>query len=359
LQHTDPRGFTAHYSYNENGQLLQMRKEDQLTEYTYDPRGRKIAELSWSDPQHYLLKRLEYDLLDRITAEQLEDETGKAYQRNETIYDLAGNVIRTSTLLSSTTTDYDSFNRPIQQVDALGQVTTISYGEVPFEGQTVRLTTTTDPLGRQTLTYKDEQGHLLHEEQRDAQNHLLSQVDYFYDLNGNEVKQEHQVLSEGQMLRTYAFSNTYGPGNLLIQSTEGLNCELPRITRYFYDSASRLNGTIKPDGAHLYRTYDVLGRLASHEGPDFSYTYTYDAADNLIAVNDVSRSYDAHNRLLSETTPSGTIRYKRDRLGRRTHLSYLGQEVSYTYRGPYLATVSSSRLTHRYLEYDLEGRPIL
>ncbi|MBS0621737.1 MAG: RHS repeat protein, partial [Verrucomicrobia bacterium] len=107
LEHTDPRGFTAHYSYNEAGQLLQMRKEDQLTEYTYDAQGRKITELSWSDSHHYLLKRLEYDLLNRIIAEQLEDEAGKVYQRNETTYDLAGNVIRTSTLLSSTTTDYD------------------------------------------------------------------------------------------------------------------------------------------------------------------------------------------------------------------------------------------------------------
>ncbi|MBS0621614.1 MAG: hypothetical protein JSR80_01485 [Verrucomicrobia bacterium] len=84
LKATDARGFTTHYFYNPAGQLLQMRKEDQLTEYSYDGSGRKIAEHSWADDAHYLLKRLEYDLLDRVIAEQLEDETGKVYQRTET-----------------------------------------------------------------------------------------------------------------------------------------------------------------------------------------------------------------------------------------------------------------------------------
>ncbi|MBS0621615.1 MAG: RHS repeat protein, partial [Verrucomicrobia bacterium] len=244
-------------------------------------------------------------------------------------------------------------------MDAFGHITTISYKEAPFEGQTVLLTTTIDPLQRQTLSYQDGKGRLLREEQRDAQGKLLSQVDRFYDLNGNEVKQEHQVLIHGKVLRTYAFGNTFSPSNQLLQSTEGLTSELPRITRYVYDASSRLQLVIKPDGAHIYRTYDDLGRLATQKGPDFSYTYTYDEGDNLIAVNDVYRSYDAQNCLIEETTPAGRITYQRDRLGRRTHLSYLGQEVSYTYRGPYIATASSRNLTHHYLEYDLEGRPVL
>ncbi|MBS0621606.1 MAG: RHS repeat-associated core domain-containing protein [Verrucomicrobia bacterium] len=244
-------------------------------------------------------------------------------------------------------------------MDQLGQVTTFSYNRVPFEGQTVLLTITTDPLGRQTLVYQDGKGRALRQEKKDEQGALLSQVDHYYDLNGNAVKQEHQVLDQGKVLRTYAFGNTFGPGNLLLTSIEGLNSENSRITQYLYDSCSRLQCTIKPDGTSFYRTYDSLCRLATHEGPDFCYSYTYNAADDLIAVNNITRTYDPHHRLLSETTPSGTITYTRDQLGRRICLKYLGQEVSYTYQGPYLATLSCQNLTHSYLEYDLEGRPTL
>ncbi|MBS0622582.1 MAG: RHS repeat protein [Verrucomicrobia bacterium] len=359
LTHTDPLGFTTHYAYDDAGRLLSQRKEEALTEYTYDAAGRKVTELSWSDPHHYTLKRFEYDLLNRVIAEQLEDETGKIYQRQETTYDLSGNPTQVSTLLSTTTTTYDSFSRPIQKIDPLGQITTFSYKKVPFEGETVLLITSTDPLGRQTLLYQDGQKRPLRQEQRDEDGALLSQVDHYYDLNGHEVKQEHQVLFQGKVLRTYAFGNTFGPGHLLLQSTEGLTSELPRITRYLYDRCGRLACTIKPDGAHLYRTYDALSRLATHEGPDFSYSYTYNAADDLTCVNDVTRTYNPHHQLIKEVTPAGAITYQRDALGRRTRVNYLGQEVTYTYQGPYLAAISCQNLTHHYLEYDLEGRPTL
>ncbi|MBS0622885.1 MAG: RHS repeat-associated core domain-containing protein [Verrucomicrobia bacterium] len=359
LSHTDPLGFTTHYAYDDAGRLLSTRREDALTEFIYDALGRKVGESSWVDDSHYLLKRFDYDLLNRIIAEQLEDETGKVYQRKETTHDLSGNPIQVSTLLATTTTDYDYLNRPIRKVDPLGRITTIAYAHVLFEGHNALLITTTDPLGRQTLLYQEGRGLPLRKERKDEKGNLLSQVDHFYDLNGNEVKQEHQVLSEGKLLRTYAFGHTFGPGNLLLQSTEGLTSELPRITRYLYDRYRRLNCTIKPDGAHLHRTYDSIGRLATHTGPDFSYSYTYDAADRLIAVNDIKRTYDAHHRLLFESGPAGSVAYTRDRLGRKTHLHYLAQEVSYTYQGPYLSTISCYDLAHRYLEYDLEGRPTL
>ncbi|MBS0622790.1 MAG: RHS repeat protein [Verrucomicrobia bacterium] len=101
LTHTDPLGFTTDHAYDEAGRVLSTRKEEALTEYTYDACGRKDTERFWSDPRHYTLTRLEYDLLDRVIAEQVEDETGKVYQRKETTYDLSGNPVQVSTLLST------------------------------------------------------------------------------------------------------------------------------------------------------------------------------------------------------------------------------------------------------------------
>lgn len=76
-------------------------------------------------------------------------------------------------------------------------------------------------------------------------------------------------------------------------------------------------GPIVEDGGAVARTYDANNRLASVDdsaGGVFSFTY------------------DLAGRLTSSSTPSGTVNYTRDQLGRASSRQVVGQSpVTYSY----------------------------
>jgi YD repeat-containing protein len=92
--------------------------------------------------------------------------------------------------------------------------------------------------------------------------------------------------------------------------------------------------------------YDLLNRLTyagfgASVGNPTSYTssiaYSYDAGDRLTQLVDtgngaITRSYDGLDRLISESTPQGTVTYGYDAANRRTQLTAPAQSTStYTF----------------------------
>ncbi|HEY7677470.1 MAG TPA: Rhs family protein, partial [Candidatus Methylomirabilis sp.] len=91
-------------------------------------------------------------------------------------------------------------------------------------------------------------------------------------------------------------------------------------------------------------------------------TATHDAAGRLTSLADslagtISWTYDALDRVTSETTPQGTITYAYDTAGRRTDMTVAGQTpVSYAYdSADRIAMISADSLAATYV-FDNAGR---
>jgi len=134
-------------------------------------------------------------------------------------------------------------------------------------------------------------------------------------------------------------------------------------TRYYYDSRNRLEGVIylETDNAREYR-YDLCGNLTNVTEYTDTSTWSIDSDAG------VSYSYDALNRVTSETSVGVTHQYAYDLNGNRTNAVYgvSGRVVDWKYDalnriteiGEHNPAVTPhvSRLTH--YAYDLNSKPV-
>ena len=110
-------------------------------------------------------------------------------------------------------------------------------------------------------------------------------------------------------------------------------------TSYDFDIADNLIGTTMRNGAFVSYAYDSLGRLTALDAPERynDITYSYDMLGRMTAAisgdgTSVSRTYDEVGRVLSETTPVGTVSYVYDEAGNLTRLVWPdGFAIYYTY----------------------------
>src|SRR5205085_611977 len=84
--------------------------------------------------------------------------------------------------------------------------------------------------------------------------------------------------------------------------------------------------------------YDALDRVSTITYADNStIRFVYDAGDRATQIVDsasgtITRTYDGFDRILSETTPQGSVTYNYDVEGKRTDMTVGGQTtVSYAY----------------------------
>jgi len=180
-------------------------------------------------------------------------------------------------------------------------------------------------------------------------------------LAGNQTHSIEYAFEGTTLRETIENEWVYGPGGQLKKVIEAGE----KVTQYLYDQAGRLKTVIKPDEAKIHRTYDDLGRLSHFYGDKIDYRYIYDLKDRLIEVDDkilnttTHRVYDIYDNLIEEKLASGlTLLSDYDPYGKRTAL-YLpdGSEVTYTYQGPYLHSLSRNGFTHTYSERNLSGKP--
>ncbi len=293
------------------------------TRYTYDPRFQDVATVT--DPLHHTTTYA---------------------------YDDVGNLRSvTDALQHSTAFEYNGQGQLTSTTDALQHTTRFDY----IAGD---LVATTDPLMQVTRRFTDSGGRLL-----SVTDPVGQTTRYTYDCN-NQVLSITDALGaqtgfayfpDGQ-LQTVTDANqhttnyTYDVMGRMASRTDPLQ----RAETFSYDVHGNPRIWIDRKGQITTRNYDVLDRLHQIEYGDAStITYTYDERNRIRQLDDSSssssivRTYDDFDRVLSETTPQGTVGYSYDGASRRTKLIRTGQpDIIYGYdNADRLTSVTRDTLT--------------
>ncbi|MCH9625149.1 MAG: hypothetical protein S4CHLAM123_03180 [Chlamydiales bacterium] len=346
LSETDAIGGTTHITYDLAGRKTGERKGEKKIHITYNTLG-QLCKTQTKD----VITQFSHDLKGQLLEKTIEG----CFQENYT-YDEAGNRITSTTCAGTTHTSYNSRGEPTQIRDPLGNITELTYS---YEGGFSK--TIQDPKGVTISTLHDSRGRPIELQTKNLSGELIQKEERIYDLAGNQTHAL-EFLYEGTTLqKTITREWRYGPKGRLETLLEAGE----KKTRYFYDSAGRLEILIKPDGRPIHREYDHLSRLARYHGQGIDYIYTYDSKNRLTTIKDAIHkttlecTYDIYDNLISEKLDSDICIHRNyDPYGKCISLCLPDDSVvTYTYKGPCLHTLSRNGLTHTYAERNLSGRP--
>lgn len=376
ISSTDPTGLTTYFFYDPAGRLIKKTCADKIENYTYDSLGRLSKK---SEPYEKGIKVTcyEYDLLDRMIEERIENAAGIILQQRFYQYDIWGNrthVIEEITAGKSITqTIFNADKKIIQITDPEGNNTHISYDYryVNHLNQRVLQTKKVDCLGRQTLVT-----HNVHEKPvqiilKNAFGKVLQSQEITYDTLGNVIGLiDHEIL-DGKEIKTIETTFEYQSTGQLCRLIRAKNLSEQQKTDIFYNSFGQKERVLKPDGTILYYTYDALGRLDTYRSDDqtLSYNYTYNNRNQVVKVNDLihqavsSLSYDAKGRMIKESLSNGlSIIYLYDLLDRVISIQLPNNNlIAYEYNECYLKHIKRYKnkklvYTHSYEHHDLAGQ---
>ncbi|MFD5078903.1 putative T7SS-secreted protein [Streptomyces sp. NPDC058371] len=343
---TTPLGATIRYERDEMGRVVRKEAAGAVTSYTYDPAGRLLQAVGPDGELTY-----QYDRSGRVKTE-LSDGRPLAFA-------------------------YDAAGRRTRRVTPGGQVTVYAHDTA---GRTVRLTTgghevtfTRDEAGQElsrtfgealSLTSSwDEAGRITGQEVAYGER-SVSRRSYTYDLNGHLAGTDDTVrgprrfaldpvgrvtdVTGDRWSETYAYG--HGGGGTTAARWPDTHAGADAQGERVYEG-TRIMGA----GANRY-VYDRAGRLVRR------------TRTRLSRKPDVWQySYDAEDRLVSVTTPDGTVwRYRYDPLGRRTAKERLAadgdrvvERTEFVWDGPVLAeqsTAPTGQVPHRTtLTWDYDG----
>ncbi|NGX62298.1 MAG: hypothetical protein K940chlam9_01795, partial [Chlamydiae bacterium] len=344
LSETDAVGNTTHYTYDFSGRLISEKMNEREVTYEYDSLGRQYKTTEGDSVSlEFFNNRGE------VVEKRIEDTQGNTLFQEQYTYDPAGSQTSVITCMGTTHTTYNNIGKPLEKLDPQGSPITYSYTYLGGYQETI-----TDPIGVSTYKLYDLRNRLTELSIYSPQGELLQKREKHYDLAENQTHAIEHVYEDGTFRETIIHETTFGP----LGRCERLLEAGEKETLYFYDATGRLSTTQKPDGTELHREYDPLGRLSLYYGPDFSYTYTYDALDRVIEVENTTRTYDTYGNLIEETLRSGlTLKSTYDSYGKRKTLTLPNNRtVSYTHQGPHLKTVTFNQHTHTYTKRNLAGK---
>ncbi len=364
ISETDPMGVETKYAYDGAGRKVLEVKGNQKTTYAYDSLRRLSITKQWSGESDFIAQIQCYDSLNRVVELRSEDAYGTVFSKETYAYDRLGNQTLTATYDSESTyavtqTHFNSQGQPTEQVDALGNVTHITYSDRLYEK------TITDPLGNiQHETY-DALHRVIKIEKRNPFGITTALQTFGYDAVGNKNVQRETVFVNGAATHDYIIRWEHDSMGRVVYTSESGGDELTKTTLQCYDRFGRLLTITKPDGITLRHTYDSLGHLQTLVSSDgtISYSYAYDLNSNLLQSHDLvagqttTRQYDTLNHLVGETLATGlTSTYLYDSLGRIQQVYLPDQStITYGYDGPHLKSVSRSDYTHTYTQHDWRG----
>ena len=348
----DPDGYVTAREYDANGYLTRVYVPDTSiqTVMTYDVRGNLLTR---TDPNGSTTSYT-YDAIDRLKT--VTDALGNATQFE---YDANDNLVRTTDPAGTQTNFvYDAQDRLVTRIDGMGGQTQYTYDNLG------NVLTVTDPLGNTTTYTYDELSRVIRVENSlghawqfayDSSDNLTARTDpngnvtaYSFDalnrltsvVEANGVTTRYEYDKNGNMLAIVdgngvtSASSDYDANNRPTAHRDGLGHE----TRMTYSAGGRLLTRTNAKGevtSHAYEPH--TGRLATITyASGRKETFSYDTAGNLVSVTDtqtgaaVSLSYDALNRVATETQLGQTLSYTYDASGNRETLTLPGVGT-YTY----------------------------
>ncbi|WP_265593646.1 sugar-binding protein, partial [Verrucomicrobium sp. BvORR034] len=368
-----PEGNTVTTTYDDVGNPEEVKDAlNRITKTTFDGLNRPTkVEYPDATTRHssYTPSGLVWKVVDELGRETLTqyDRAGRALEVTlpevngvspvtKTAYDANGNVIAAQDPLGNiVTTVYDNRNRPTKVTspyvwDALeGQWSRPEVNTTYDAGGNVL--TVTDPLGKVTTKTYNNAGWGL-----TVTNALGQVTSSTYDRNGN-VKTVTDALNR-------VVTNTYDIHNRLIETEDAEE----QITTFGYDKNGNRTSVTDPRGKVTTFTYDDLNRLLKETFQEGVWTERhYDAVRETSREDSAGREftfgYDLRDRLTTTTWTVGGSPVVRTRVydtaGRLTDVTETGRPeatVGYTYDAlDRVATETSQGLTHTYT-YDLGGR---
>lgn len=357
LSTTDPKGNTTSYQYDTLARL---------TRVTYPLSA--YANYSYNDTYNYVEVTNENNLKTR----QIYDGLG----RLSTVERFSG-----GTFYSNATTVYNLLNLPTRQTDPIGNTYQYQYDALG------RLTRTIKPDGNSTqLSYIDANSQSLSMDEygnqrctvRDFIGRIVSVIEYSdgscnsrtiggytfvtnynYDWAGNMRK----MVTASSQTTTYVRDNL----NRLI----GINNSDGTFISANYDRTGNIIKKIDQNNVATLYSYDSTSRLqtVTHCGSTItSDSYTYDKVGNVVILQNqnatISSSFDARNRVLSETYAANPSTRQVIDLGCsgsggtwtvRGGISNT-DTMSFTYNGEFTSSIVYPGVTIQY-SYDGLGRP--
>ncbi len=307
LAFTDANGNTTHYAYDNLNRLIRNSNAlNEITAYSYDGKGKLI---SFSLPNGNVYN-ITYDQLSR--PKQVSDNIGSYYSYT---YDNMNNLLSITDANGNTKNfNYDALNRRIGITDALGHSSAINYDNdfniTSFRDFNNKLKTFSyDALNRRT-SYTDALGNA---------------TNFVYDLAGNLTS----VTDANHNATSYIYDalNRHTQVTFADNTTNILN----------WDAKGNLLNYTDNNGAITTYSYDADDRLLQKSYPNSNNdVFTYDAGGRiLLAINNdaiVAMTYDAANRIASETLNGKTTAYSYNIPGNtRTTLYPGGRTITHSF----------------------------
>jgi YD repeat-containing protein len=361
---TNPRGIQRRLTFNASGYPLTDtaafgKKEEQTTSYVLDPASNRMTQvtdqlgrttslgyddrgnlnsltrlLGTPNPQEF---RITYDTqFNQPTSitDPLEHTTTISYDTNGALRAITDPLNRTTNIVA------DAAGRPKEITDPLGNTTKLTYDGAD-------LVAVTDPLGHTQRRWVDPAGRPIYAidadgnatiTRFDALNRPTSIIDALgnstiigYDPNGNRTS----VTDARGATTTF----TYDERDQLASFTDSLG----KTQTYDYDANSNLTKLVSRRGKTTIITPDVLDRSTlirygvAGESEESSSEFTYDDGNRLTKIVDSAAGTttftpDDLDRLLTTTSPQGTVAYTYDHADRRKTMTVAGQpEITYDY----------------------------
>lgn len=376
ISEIDAVGLQTTFVYDGAGRLIQTAYHDKIEKFEYDSLGRLIKRKEPFENGQVKVTCTDYDLLDRVVEERIEDEHGRILKKVSYKYDHFGNrthvIEETSGGISRHITDYNSDKKPIRVVDPEGNETHVVYlySHRNDLGQFVLQTITTDTLGRQIMVTCDAMERPVNIKRYDPFGVLLANQEMIYDAVGNIVSTLEHIIVHGEEIRTVETAFSYQQTGLLTCLIEAKSLPEQKITSMAYNAFGQKASVNKSNGVVINFSYDALGRLESYASSDqsISYRYQYDQRNEVLKVDDLIKGgssnfeYDLKGRLTTETLSNGlALSYEYDLLNRVKKL-ILPDSSSIVYRFDPLNLKQIDRIknskvlyTHHYDVFDLSG----
>ncbi|MBI3825730.1 MAG: RHS repeat protein, partial [Candidatus Rokubacteria bacterium] len=381
---TDPRGTVHRYEFFGSGyvqkqvrakglpeeQLTQLEREDgtNLVTAVVDPLGRRTEIgydglgniTTWHDAVGLPLARTVAATYESTFSQpaSVTDPLGHTWTAT---YDVKGNPVSTTDPLGNkVSATYDAQGNLATLTDPLSNIWT-------FTSDAGSVTSVKNPLNQTTSAFRDAVGRLVSlttpggrrtRLEYDTANHATRIVDPLggatqttYDPNGNPLG------------LTDARGNTTTWSMDTMDRVETRTDPLGHSQSSTYDAVGALRTLTDRKGQITTYSRDALGRptlVTSADGSTRS--YAWDAGDRMTATADslagaISRTWDALDRLIQETTPQGTVAYAYDAADRRTSMTVSGQApVTYAYDAADRLTRIVQESATTTVAYDAAGR---